>query len=227
MSNATQDFSSFKQFEPSREQWQAVYDQSPIGIAFIGPHGEWLRVNQKVCSLLEYTAGELFDRTFQDVTHPDDIKPDMEMLTRLEQGEIPGYEMLKRYITKSNKIVWIRLTVWPIRDEDGKIIHYVSHIQPLLNGEKTKMEKFNNNVEIRPTLSIGDFISDNWKSFITAGVFIIATSVTIGTAFWTMTNKISTLERIVIERQFDEINERKQSIEPTKRRDSQDVQQED
>jgi len=197
----------------SAEDWIAVFNQSPVGIAFVGLNGEWLKCNQKLCSMLEYTEYEMSKKKFQDVTHPEDIESDLYMLRKLENGEIPGYEMLKRYITKTNKILWVRLTVWPIKNRENKIVHYISHVQPLLNGEKMKMEKVDNHVEIRPTISMGEFLSDNWKSFIAAGIFIIASFITLGTAFWTTVNKLDILEQSILNQNQELINLYKEKVE--------------
>src|SRR3974390_949970 len=51
---------------------QAMFDRSPVGIAQIGLDGAWLRVNPKYCQMLGYSEAELYTKTLQDVTHPDD-----------------------------------------------------------------------------------------------------------------------------------------------------------
>jgi PAS domain S-box-containing protein len=63
---------------------------------------------KKYCKLLEYSEQELQNRTFQSVTHPDDLRRSIN-LEKLE-GTIREYAMEKRYITKSGKIIWTNIT---------------------------------------------------------------------------------------------------------------------
>lgn len=182
-------------FHPNEQQWKNVFDQSPVGIAFVGVNGEWLKVNHKLTQILEYTEDELLKISFQDITHPQDLQSDVSMMQKLEHGDIPGYEMLKRYLTKTGRIVWIRLTVWPVRNDNGKVEHYVSHIQPLTNGEKTKMEKVGDNkIQLRPTLTLGEFIADNFYWFMGGLVSVSFTMLIVGLSFYHLINKVYEIE---------------------------------
>ena len=44
-----------------------------MGIAHVGVDGRWLRVNDRLCAIVGYPREELLRRTFQDITHPDDL----------------------------------------------------------------------------------------------------------------------------------------------------------
>jgi len=47
---------------------------------------------------------------FQQITHPDDLEPDLVLSRRLLSGEFPSYQMEKRYIHKDGHTVWIHLS---------------------------------------------------------------------------------------------------------------------
>jgi PAS domain S-box-containing protein len=55
------------------------------------------RVNGVFCRLLGYQAEELVGRSFADVTHPDDLPSNRELLGRLRQREIEQFVVEKRY----------------------------------------------------------------------------------------------------------------------------------
>lgn len=57
----------------SEEKFRAIFHQAAVGIAQVAPDGTWLLVNEKLCQILGYTHDELLQRTFIDITHPDDL----------------------------------------------------------------------------------------------------------------------------------------------------------
>ena len=75
----------------------------------MGLDGRWLKVNQALCDITGYTAGELYARRLQDITHPDDVAGDLEIMRGLLAGEAQMYQREKRYINKNGHIVWILL----------------------------------------------------------------------------------------------------------------------
>jgi PAS domain S-box-containing protein len=58
----------------SEAQFRNAFDYAGIGMALVGLDGHWLQVNQNLRHMLGYTEPELLARTFQDVTHPDDLQ---------------------------------------------------------------------------------------------------------------------------------------------------------
>ena len=118
-----------------KEQFYQAFLQSPIPIALIALDGSWMHVNHRVPRMLGYRKQELLELTFQDVTHPEDLKLDLQFLELLFNKEIKTYSMHKRYQHKSGKIIHVKLTVTPVLDDDGKIAFYISQILPLEEGQ--------------------------------------------------------------------------------------------
>lgn len=107
----------------------ATFDHAPVGIAHVAPDGRWLRINRKLCEIVGYSAAELQRLTFQDITHPDDLEPDLALVQRVLIGEIDRYELEKRYIRKSGELVWIKLTVSLVRDDLGLPDFFISVVE--------------------------------------------------------------------------------------------------
>ena len=95
----------------SEEQFRATFEQAAIGIAHVGLEGQWLRVNRKLCQITGYSFAELSELTFQQITHPDDLEDNLQLLNQLLSGETETYSLEKRYIHKDGSTVWIELTV--------------------------------------------------------------------------------------------------------------------
>lgn len=178
---------------PSLAQWKMVYEQSPVGIGFLDKNGKWLKANRTLCSMLEYVEWELVHKDFQDMSHPEDVEPDVEMRLRLTGGEIPGYEIIKRLLTKTNKILWTKQSVSPVLDDKGHIVCLVAHVQPYFT-ESAKIEKeVDGRLNLRPTLNVNEFVADNWKAMIAFAITISSTLIMIGVAFWGMVEKVNIL----------------------------------
>lgn len=100
-------------------------------MALVSPEGRWLKVNHAVCGMLGYTQEELLVRTFQDITHPDDLDADIACVRRMLNGELQTYQVEKRYYHKAGHTVWALLSVSLIRDEQGKPLHFISQVQDI------------------------------------------------------------------------------------------------
>jgi PAS domain S-box-containing protein len=122
----------------SEERFRATFEQAAVGIAHVGTDGRWLRVNQRLCEMVGYTREELLARTFQEITHPDDLPADLENVRKILAGEIQNYSMEKRYIRKDGTAAWIELTVSLRRTPDGRPMYFISvieDIEPRRRGE--------------------------------------------------------------------------------------------
>lgn len=102
----------------SEDRFRSTFEQAAVGISHVGLDGRWLRVNNRLCEILGYEREELLQMTFQDITHPDDMQPDLDRVQEAIAGEINGYHLEKRYIRKDGSVVWIQLTVSLVRDSE-------------------------------------------------------------------------------------------------------------
>ena len=109
----------------------ATFDNAAVGIAQVGPDGTWLRVNARLCEIVGYSSEEMLARTFQDITHPDDLDSDLAEARRMLAGEIDTYSMEKRYLHKTGGIVWVNLTVGCVREAGGAIEYFISVVEDI------------------------------------------------------------------------------------------------
>ena len=127
-----QDVSHRKQVEAalrnSEEQFRRAFEDASVGMAIVSLEGGWVRVNSALCQIVGYSHAELFQLTFQDITHADDLEIDLAYVHQLLAGEISIYQMEKRYLHKQGYIVWVLLNVSLVQDEQGKPLHFISHI---------------------------------------------------------------------------------------------------
>ena len=124
---------------PADSLFQNAFEHAAIGMALVAPDGAWLRVNDSLCDITGYAEAELLQRTFQDITHPDDLDLDLEFENQMLAGEIDTYQMEKRYFHKNGAVVWVLLSVSLVRDDDAQPRFFISQIQDI--GERKENER--------------------------------------------------------------------------------------
>ena len=115
----------------SEARFRGTFDNAAVGIAHVGVDGHWLRVNDKLCSIVGYSRDELLSLTFQDVTHPEDLATDLAYVAQVVSGEIPNYSLEKRYIRRDGSLIWINLTVSLARTPRGEPDYFISIIEDI------------------------------------------------------------------------------------------------
>jgi PAS domain S-box-containing protein len=104
---------------------RATIDHAPVGIAHFDTAGTFLLVNDRLCEILGYARAHLLARTFQEITFPDDLPGCLELTRRLARGEIPRYQIEKRFVRPDGGHVWARVTVAAVRGDDGEPAFFI------------------------------------------------------------------------------------------------------
>ncbi|HKK15571.1 MAG TPA: PAS domain S-box protein, partial [Gammaproteobacteria bacterium] len=126
----------------SERQFRSAFESASHGMALVDLNGRWLKVNEALCKMLGYRENELLETDFQSITHPDDLKSDLDRVKQLIDGDIHSYNMEKRYIHKKGHTIWALLGVSLVHDQNGKPLYFVSQIQDLtLQKESDKQRR--------------------------------------------------------------------------------------
>src|SRR5581483_11140378 len=115
----------------SEERFRLAFENAPIGMALVGPDGRFLKVNRQLCQLVGQNTERLLAMTFQDITHPEDLDADLNLVPQTLTGEIAGYSMVKRYFHADGHVVWINLSVSLVRNDHGQPLYFVSQIEDI------------------------------------------------------------------------------------------------
>jgi len=117
--------------QQSQRRFDLVFDQAPIGMALVSLEGRFLAVNHELCEMLGYDRPALLRATFQELTHPDDLKLDLDSVQSLLDGLAESYRIEKRYLHREARVVHAQLDVSLLRDEEGQPLHFISQIQDI------------------------------------------------------------------------------------------------
>jgi diguanylate cyclase (GGDEF)-like protein/PAS domain S-box-containing protein len=103
----------------SERLFRVGFDRSVLGIALADTAGTILASNPALQRLLGYDAAGLRGLGLRDLTHPDDLAPNLDLLADLLAGRRGHYTLEKRYRHRAGHVVWVRLTVSAIPDAAG------------------------------------------------------------------------------------------------------------
>lgn len=112
----------------SERAFRESFHNAAVGMAILDTEGRWKEVNKTLCGILGYETAEFKELTFQELTHPEDLNKDLNLVHQILRGEIPFYHMEKRYFHKSGRIVHAILAVSLVRDDHGNPLHFISQI---------------------------------------------------------------------------------------------------
>ena len=115
-------------------------EYSAIGTALVALDGRWLWANVALRSVIGYDEHELAHLDFQTITHPDDLKTDLEQVAMLLAGEVAAFQMEKRYIRKSGETVWVLLTASLVRDAAGEPDYFIAQVQDISERKAAEIE---------------------------------------------------------------------------------------
>jgi PAS domain S-box-containing protein len=128
-----------QQIRTSEEQFRGAFEYSAIGMALFSIDGWCKRANQSLCNMLGYTQAELTSLRFDDITHPDDLPRNIELLNELINGTRDSYHLEKRYLHKSGKPVWVLLGVSILREVNNDPVHFISQIQDVTKFKEAEL----------------------------------------------------------------------------------------
>jgi PAS domain S-box-containing protein len=98
----------------SEIQFRALFESSSVGNAMADPKtGRFLLVNDSFCKITGYSQEELLQKTFQDLTHPEDRGYDGELYEAARQHN-STWNSEKRYLRKDGSVAWVVVsgTLW-------------------------------------------------------------------------------------------------------------------
>lgn len=124
----------------SEARFHGTFEQAALGIAMVAPDGHWLRVNERLCRIVGYSAEELLGKTFHDITHPDDVAEGLDASRRLLENESEHHAVEKRYIRKDGGVVWINLTISLAHKADGTPDYFISVIEDITDRKRMSDE---------------------------------------------------------------------------------------
>jgi PAS domain S-box-containing protein len=140
-----------EKLKESEEKFSQSFQYSSIGMAIVAPDGSLRDANESFYKMLGYTRDELLQKSFQDITHPDDLEKDVMLVQSMLRKEIKTYQLEKRYIHKNGHYVWALLSVSLVWNSNDEPQFFVSQVQEITELKKLNKWLEDRNVELLKT----------------------------------------------------------------------------
>lgn len=120
------------------KQFQTIFNYASIAKALVDLEGNFTNVNDAVTEMLGYSKNEMLTLNFKDITHPDDLEYSFSNYKKLLNGEVEKCRLEKRYIHKNGSILWGKLDIRMMRDEEGIPLYSIAQLQDITKRKQTE-----------------------------------------------------------------------------------------
>ncbi len=95
----------------TQQRWQAVFENSAVGIGLTDVSGRFLAANPVLQRMLGYSAEELQAISIIDVTLEEDREHAWSRLAQLQVGSLHNYRLERRYLRRDGGVIWANTSV--------------------------------------------------------------------------------------------------------------------
>lgn len=120
-----------KALRESEALFRDTLEHAPIGMALATTDGHFIKANRAMCQIVGYTEEELRAKTLQELTHPDDLGKNLDLLGKSLGGKLDSYQLEKRYVHKDGHFVWVLVTSSVVHDDSGAVRYLIGQIQDI------------------------------------------------------------------------------------------------
>ena len=147
----------------SEELFRAMFELAAVGLTLSDAStGHLLRVNERYCNITGYSEVELLERTFSELTHPEDRQLDWELYSRAVRGETKDYRNEKRYLHKDGRVVWVSVNAAILHDTAGRPNRTVAVVEDISERKRADLALRQAEERLRLALSAGGMAAWDW-----------------------------------------------------------------
>jgi diguanylate cyclase (GGDEF)-like protein/PAS domain S-box-containing protein len=153
----------------SEAMFAEAFENAPAGKTIVDTEGRIVRSNAKFAAMLERSPAELIGVSIVDFTHPDDIELDLRQLRETLLGKRDGYRMEKRFLRRDGSIVYGKLEVSAVRDDQGRVTRFFGHIEDITQQREAERRLLEMNARL--SLITAAVRGGSWHMDIASGAF--------------------------------------------------------
>ena len=138
--------------EIGEERFRHFFELGLIGMAITSPTKNWIDFNDQMCKILGYHRHELIQKTWAEMTHPEDLAGDVALFDRIMSGEIDAYSIDKRFIRKNGEIIHTTISVKCSRRSDGSVKYLAVLLEDITERKRAEEALFYSRQTLRAVL---------------------------------------------------------------------------
>ena len=123
----------------SENKFKAVFENSIIGKSMTTLDGK-LYTNKSFANMLGYDFKEFNSVSWKDITVPEDIAYNEQLIEQIISGKRESARWEKRYIHKDGSIVWGDLSTTLQKNNDGEPLFFITEIVDITDRKKAEKE---------------------------------------------------------------------------------------
>jgi PAS domain S-box-containing protein len=124
----------------TERQFAAVFDDAPVGVAFIDATGHAFKTNRKLHEMFGYTAREFQRFLLTRVMHPPDTDADWNLFAELVRAKRSTYQFDKHCLAKGGRVVWARVTASLVSGDRGEPLFGVVQMEDITDRKRGESE---------------------------------------------------------------------------------------
>ena len=140
-----------RRIHESDERFRTAFENANIGMCLVDAGGHLTSANPQMTALFGYSRQELEKMTVDDLAHPKDRGISPNYIRNAVSGNVSYTTFEKRYLHKDGRIVHCQVVSSALRDENGDIQGFISHVQDITERKRSEaalLEKQREWVEI-------------------------------------------------------------------------------
>lgn len=124
----------------SEEKFRTTFHNAPIGMAINDLDGNLLQVNRQICKMLGYSEKELLEKTLKELTLPEDLQQNLHQRRKMLKNKAKYFQIEKRYLHKSGRIVWGLLSASLVKDDKGNPLFFIGQVEDITKRKHAEAE---------------------------------------------------------------------------------------
>lgn len=112
----------------AEERYRRAMDHAALAMCLVTPQGRLREVNDAACRLFGYDAETLKQKTWQELTPPEDVVEGLKYVSDLHEGRVDSFRTTKQFIHADGHLIWVDLSVSCVRDASGRVENDVAVI---------------------------------------------------------------------------------------------------
>lgn len=124
----------------NQERMRLFFERQVVGMAITGPDKRWLKTNARLQHLLGYSAEELTEKSWEELTHPEDLEKSREYFDRMLRGEIDEYVIEKRYLRRDGATLYFIMSIGCVRRQDGSVDYVLALYDDITDRTRAEQE---------------------------------------------------------------------------------------